>query len=135
VEAPSDNLRARVQSRCEDLRRTRPTDSRIVNAALEDGLDQILDEISEALHNALEQGTAPPADEALSRIEGWLSLASYATVRAYGPESAWWSGLADWRPSVARRLRRITEQVQSELVQAAAALGADGWSIGAGFPA
>ena len=131
---PSDDLRGTVQRRCEELR-SRPADSFFVDAALEDGLDSILDEISEALAGALELDRDEGPGEALSRVEAWVSLASYAAVRTYGPESPWWRGWAGWRASVARRLRRICDQLNSELARAAGGLHADGWSIGASFPA
>ncbi|MGC2191892.1 MAG: hypothetical protein WA751_06135 [Candidatus Dormiibacterota bacterium] len=135
MDAPSADFRARVQGWCEELRGAQRSTSFFVDVALEDGLDSILDEISAALSETLERGPQSDADEVLARIDASVSLASYATVRTYGPESPWWRGLAGWRPSAVKRLRRIASELQGDLERAAALVHSGGWSVGASFPA
>jgi len=135
MNGPSDSLRREVQRQCEQLRGTRASNGLVVDAALEDGLERILDVIGEELTRALDGGRTVEPDETIARIDAWAPLASYAVVRTYGPESPWWGGRAGWRASAVKKLRGLAGRLGSELEHAAVSLGADSWSVGVSFPA
>jgi hypothetical protein len=123
-----------VESQFEEGRgRLRPDDY-VIDAATEARLEAVLDRVNEELTPAVEQDEEQVPEEALSVIEAWVSLASYATSRTYGPESPWVRGWAGWSGSVARRLRDICGLLERKLEEAARGLGADGCSIGMQFP-
>lgn len=98
-------------------------------------LHRVLDRLAGELSEVRDQNQEQTPDELLSMVEAWAGLASYATVRTYGPESPWPSrGWAGWSDSITKRLRDLCHSLEHHLSEAAHGVGADGWSIGLAFP-
>ncbi len=132
---PSAELRGWVLGQFASRGGARPTDEYSVDEQSEARLHEVLERLAAELSEASDQNQEQEPAELLSMVEAWAGLASYATVRTYGPESPWPSrGWAGWSDSITKRLRDLCHQMEHHLATAALGVGADGWSIGLAFP-
>lgn len=74
------------------------------------------------------------ADIILAVVDSWASMLSYATTWVYAPFSPPPGGQAGAAPRILSRIRSYTSMMTAPATQAAALLGADGWSVSVGFP-
>lgn len=132
---PSAELRGWVLRQFASRGGIRPADVYSVDEQSEARLHGVLERLAAELSEVKDQNQEQTPDELLSVVEAWAGLASYATVRTYGPESPWPSGgWAGWSDSITKRLRDLCHQMEHHLSTAALGVGADGWSIGLAFP-
>jgi hypothetical protein len=112
--------------------------SMVVNAAgelaSEEGLEELLGTIENALQADLEYGTGEDPIDDLAAVESWASVASYATARFHAPASPWPHDLAGWGKKAAGRLRHIANILSSILKEVVKVLKAVSFSIGVSFP-
>jgi hypothetical protein len=100
--------------------------------ALAGVLDRIADEARTDLERVVERGF--DGDELIAAVEGWASVASYATTRFYfeGPESIFKRG--GYSKDVTSRLHRVVKELAPTLRRGLHATGASSFSIAVGFP-
>lgn len=140
MDAPDTGYRTEIWQRLQQLPNIEGT-HRFVNPDVEQGLQQILDDIQERLRGAIANSEVlsndvdeDAANDVLSAIDAWAGLASYATAWVYAPQSPMPWGLGGWIRDVPSKLREIAEDLRGALLKILHALRVNSWSIGVSFP-
>lgn len=126
MQGPSDTFRSRVWERAEDIES-------------EDALVKLLDKIDEKMRADLEADLdreidATEAENQLTAVGSWASVASYAVARVSAPASPWPRNVAGWGTKVAGRLQAIAARLSQVLQPIAKALHAASFSISVSYP-
>jgi hypothetical protein len=141
VRGPSNGYRQTVFDRLKRLENVQEG-VRVVTPRLETQLDEILSDIYGEISNAVERSRIPKsgrmgratADQTLTAVDEWASVASYAVSWLYAPQSPSPEKMAGWARAISDKLRTIVNALLTALAAAAKSLGALSWSIGLGFP-
>lgn len=155
MRGPEPELRQQLVERLRQLENRDSEGNRFVDERVEDQLEEILVWLSAVLEEDLsvsaeeeeerEEAEASGdlavavrpealADRTMAVVESWASILSYATTWVYAPLSPLPDGEAGASPKIVRQIRKYTSKLAGPAKDAAAALGADGWSISVGFP-
>jgi len=133
VNGPSEELRAQIASQLDEIALSQPNAPRSVTPETEDRLTGVLGRITAELE-ADPVGEDDDPQDLLDATNEWAGLLSYAISRVYAPASPWPFGLGGWGRGPVKNLRRAAAQLQNPLGRAAAATGANGFSVSVGFP-
>jgi hypothetical protein len=96
-------------------------------------LDRLNEDIESGLDPAIDVDDED-GDALLGAVEQWASLASHAVIDTYAPGSPFPRNVAGFGRSAVKKLRRIARGLNSHLMTACKALGANSYSISVGFP-
>jgi hypothetical protein len=133
VNGPSEELRAQIASQLDQIASNQPNAPRNVTPETEERLTGVLGRITAELEaDSVNEDDNPQT--LLDATNEWAGLLSYAVSRVYAPASPWPFGLGGWGHGPVQSLRRAAVQLQNPLGRAAAALGADCFSVSVGFP-
>lgn len=155
MQGPTSAIRRELAERLQAIENRDPDGNRFVDDYVESSLDEVLEWLSVHLEEDLsvsaeeeyerqqEEGYGDLAvaiqpealaDHTLAVVDSWASLLSYATTWVYAPFSPPPGGQAGASPKILSRIRKYTSMMTAPATQAAAMLGADGWSVSVGFP-
>lgn len=155
MQGPTSAVRRELVERLESIENRDVNGNRFVDDQVEKSLDAVLSwltfnfeedlsvSVEEEYERQQEEGygdlaltvrSEALADITLAVVDSWASMLSYATTWVYAPFSPPPGGQAGAAPRILSRIRSYTSMMTAPATQAAALLGADGWSVSVGFP-